>query len=306
MSMLNSPSRKFLLYLLLVLNKSPEQAEQLGHELNIPTISLAYLYGLKAAYPPPPNFNPSKPKGKATAAFLKACGITGLACQDEHTESALSLMLAPRLREVIESMLLCYAANDTIAAFLKKHFRVEYDSKVIDAYRRFVFDPNVETRPRLKAVLEMHACPTSRNGQPLPVAEQRALRDAWLNDARKLALSLPPVQETAEAVKLRLGFPPGHVDKAQTLKRIRDNALILCQINVIRGTTFSARVAVQLIDVATKATELLNEITDPSEKLRTELAGFKLLQSTGKLPHIDELGEHTVNLVDLDPKKQPS
>jgi hypothetical protein len=246
------------------------------------------LKRLRHKHPPPSNFQPRARQNLASQKFLRALGITKLFFPDATTRRAFDLLDSPKAREWVESFLLSGTTPPQISKILKHKLGKTYSVPVIEAFTSFFFDTSRLDRTGLKVAI-MERLKTRYGIDPKEDAAAR-------NDPRVAALTFPRTRAAARFLATRLGIPVSNANLREMMEELTVVAGLSSYEAVLAGSVADARRAHDLIQVACQAHELSRMCEIGTDAIYRAFSGLRLETDDSRIPHISELGEHTVDL----------
>jgi hypothetical protein len=226
----------------------------------------------------------------------------------EDAQRAVAVLGDRRAREFAETLIIAGAPVKVVAAALRRVLP-GVTEKSACLFERYFFDLAHLTRGDLRVLLALRADRDIEAAASEGAAAAAAVRRRWRFDPRQLAVDLPQGGPFAQLGLLAAGFDIPTRDPAALLRRIRDRAVLRATERVHRHSRRDAHTALALVELASKATDLIERVQDPQSRLLEDFRRAVLTTSDKRVPSIHELsptGQFTTDLAQVDSEESGS
>ena len=278
--------RGWLLYLLLS-EPANDRVRGILASDNLPCPEDVELAAMRAEHPPPRGFKPHDEKHVPSIAFLQKVGVESLFRKSPDAEHAVAILRRPASRQFVEALLIVGVPTAAIAKALKGYVHHEVSPKAVEIFRKFMFNVRAVGRSELTLLVQARvrlALERASSG-----ADDKAVRRAIKDDARTRACFLAATRLSCQAILLKLGFPPGRINLAETLDQLESVAAIRTGEAMLSGDSNDAREATAFAGILRQVRDIKETVAIPDLELRKQLQGFALRTNETPVVTMNEL-----------------
>lgn len=290
---LRSPAEFYIKHLLLWPDGySDEEVIQLLDDVGLDYIDQKYIERVRKGLKPPSPFYPLDASHSRSQRFLVKSGLFYIFQPDDDMKTALSLVKKPRAKEFIEAMSLSGAPTEYMKMTLKRQFSVTCTSKALERYLYFFWNMDLVDATQLRVLLQMRY--RDLNGEK---GYDKMLRNAYFQDARKVAADLPYSPTSSMLAQMRMGLRPGRVEVAVQMVEARKSAILKGLEALERDGPTDSQRGLNHFQSARILTELLEMVIKPDQDLYERVQAITLRTDAQRLPSLKELsdGQHTTD-----------
>lgn len=279
--------------------------KQVANALSLDFLGDWYLQYLRDQVVPPTPFYPENLRHKASQRFLVKEMLSKVYNPCDDMRAALRILQRPRIREVVETMVLSGAPDDSIVMALDVRMRFHVTAFAVQLFRHYFWDVSLLDSTEMRALLDLRHHGLLGDKDPTVAAQYAALRHARYRDPRVVAARLPVSPLAAMLAQVEAGVMPKNVDLAKIVEQTRLVASLRAWDSVMQGGPTGAQTAMGYSTVADIMNRIHETVVKPEEQLRADLQKISLATTPNKIPTLQQLtdGNHTTN-VHPDPKPE--
>lgn len=295
----HSPAEFYLKFLLSHPDKyNDEKIEGVCKELGIDWLGPRYIEKLKRQLHPPIPFYPEDPLHLPSQSFLRKEMISKIFNPDKSMRRALEILDKPRIRELVEALVISGAPHEELVRALNRRFNGGCSIEAIDLYRHYFWNIDLLDATEFRALLQLRFSATPSDLDQTSVQQSLALKRASFLDARMVASKLPASPITAILAQMQLGVLPKEIPIADVMTRTRDAAALRAYEAVMNGGPNGANMAQAFSMTASVMNEMIETVVKPEDKLNQELRGMLLKTDNKVVPLLQSVtgGAHTTEL----------
>lgn len=299
--MIRSPCEFYIKALLLdPTGYSPEVILERLYQEGLDPIGLSYIERVRLALPPTPvPFMPYDAQHKASKRYLRAEEIYEYFHRTEEMAIANKMLISPRVKEYLESMLLLGAPRDRIAHGARTMGAPYCTTEAVDTYAHFYWNTELVDSVQVRALVETRLHAFERSPDPGLKRLGESMKRALWHDPRRAASKLPRGPLSAVIAQIQMGHTPSKADKRRALEMIQSVLLARAYERAIdNGPDMPAQL--QATAGALEAFDrLLEKLSTPDLALREQLNSLAISTMGTSLPSIVTItkGRHTKDLV---------
>lgn len=263
-----------------------------------------YLDRLRVMLDPPFPFFPENRSHVPSRRFIRDEKIEQVFLDKDDMPTALKILERPRLREVVEVMMLSQAPMKAIVYGLKVRHKFECTELALKLYRHYFWNLDLVDTTETRAIVHRRFENVVNDQRSEIRGQYGVLHRLRSADPRVAASRLPSSPLTALMAQVQMGVAPGKISLAEVLESGRLMASLRALEAAATGGPVGAAMVLQYATGAKMLAELLDAAVKPEDQLRDELQAFRLKSSQEQVPLLTNLtkGHHTV---DLQPEPEP-
>jgi hypothetical protein len=300
-----SPSEYYIKYLVVHPDGyDNDRIRSICTRLDIEILGNWYLDQLRSTVRPPSPFFPQDPSHWPSQKFIQRECLRSIFAPNESMLKAQQILEKPRLRELVEVMVLSGAPSEAISRALAVRARYICDEHAITLYRHYFWDIDLLDSNEMRAFLKLRLDAVAGSNDPEIKAQYTHLTKSRYTDPRVVAARLPTSPLSALLSQVQMGVLPKGVHLQDVLESVRFMASLRALEASTVGGPQGAGDGQGYMVTADIANRLLETIVKPEDQLRKDLMNISLKLSGKTVPVIAELtgGRHTV---DLQPEPKP-
>lgn len=257
-----------------------------------------YLNDLRAAHKPPNPFLPADPTHAPTRVFLTKEMIRLAFYPDDAMKKALRILEKPRLRELVEVMVMSGAPTDATVYALELRHGFKCSEFAIALYRHYFWDIDLLDSNEMRALLRIKCDQVLSSPDPKVRQQYDALKKSFHSDPRVVAARMPVSPLTGMLAQISVGVMPKKLNIIDILEKVRMISGLRALEAALMGGPAGAQQGPAYMSMAEMASGILETAVKPEEQLRDELLNIALQSSTKTVPVISQLtgGSHTVDI----------
>lgn len=296
---LRSPAEFYIKYLLVRSPKAPvaEVVMELKR-LGLDYISEPYIGRVKEKIPLAPDpFFPEDMGHPASTKYVCALRIDRAFRQDAAMKGALELLEYPRIREFVESMLICGAPIHAIAQRTSAFGELHCSVGLIECFRHYFWNMNLFDSTSLRLLLKWRL-DNDTEKEPELKERKKLVMEQYYKDPRKMAADMPHSPLVASMVQQQMGFRASNRELAGMLLEARAMAVQRAlQSTYENGPNDSMKFA-NFVNGSRILTEVLELVVTPDDNLKEQFEAFRLKTDDKPVPTLAQLsaGQHTADL----------
>lgn len=273
--------------------------KEIAKELSLDYLGDWYIQWLRERLHPPTPFHPEDLTHAKSQKFLMGEGLVRAFHPNEHWFSVLRLLNKPRLREIVETMLLSRAPYAAISHALDARHGVKFSSEAVRLFKYYFWDIDLLGSMEMRALLDM------RNNGALAelddkdmLAQVASIKRMRHTDPRVVAARLPHTPLAAALAQLELGVLPKKMDLGVILEQTMSVALLRGAEATYNGGPLGASMSDSFFRSAETLHRLKSAVVNPEDKLRKDLKRISLATTDRRVPTVAQLtaGNHTTNV----------
>lgn len=257
-----------------------------------------YLNELRARARPPNPFLPGDQTHTPTRTFLIREMIQLAFYPDDPMKKALKILEKPRLRELVEVMIVSGAPTDATVYALEKRHRFSCSEYALALYRHYFWDIDLLDSNDMRALMRFKYEQVLDSPEPGVRKQYDALKKSFHSDPRVVASRLPASPITGMLAQLSVGVMPKGINVVDILGMVRLVSTMRALEASLIGGPVGAEQGPSYMSMAEMASRMLETVVKPEEQLRDELLNIALESSTATVPVVHQLtrGSHTVDI----------
>lgn len=300
----HSPCEYYIKYLV-VSGLSNEEVIRVCHSHDFPYLGNWYINRFREECVPPNPFLPNDPTHVPTRDFINREMIRLAYFPNDTMKRALEILDKPRIRELVEVMILSGAPHDAVVHALAVRSNFRCDEKVIDIYRHYFWEIDLLDSADMRALLKLKYDEVLNSNDPQIKYQYEALKKSFYDDPRVVASKLPVSPLSALVAQVSLGVMPKNINILDVLTQVRMmSALRAYQAAIVNGPS-SADQGASYMSMSNMAHQMMETVIKPEDQLRNDLMNIGLKTKAFETQVIAKLtdGKHTV---DLQPEPEPA
>lgn len=234
---------------------------------------------------------PFKPKIKSNVPsqdFLIEEGVFGLWHHNEHVKMALRIPQMPQVQEIVESLVLAGAPDDSLPPVLGRRFDVDFTREAMACYRHYFWNTVLCSRAELRELCYKQALEGSSDLSK-SVSDRKAIQKAYYKNPRVLAAELPTAPISVAQVQMLLGFMPARMDPYKLARMNYDMTLRRIAEELLQGGPRAAAATRDYSITLEKLGIQMETMTSPEEDLRAMMQTIQLETEPITTPTINQL-----------------
>jgi hypothetical protein len=251
---------------------------------------------------PPKGFRVGDESHRESNIFILKLGLDEIVSGTKAAELAVRILEHRRARELAETLLISGAPHEAIAGAVAPMI-AKVSPQAIQQFARLYFDLSRLTRGDVRVILDLRAERDVACAMLESAAAAAAVKRRHRFDPRRIAVDLPQGAPYAHVALLAGGVDVPASEPGVLLRRIRDRAVLRAAERVHGTAQRDADTTLTLVELALRATELMERVQDPQVNFMSELQRVTLRSSEGKLPTIHDLAGKNGFTVDLGPSE---
>jgi hypothetical protein len=295
-----SPSEYYLKYLIVHPDAYDDDdlLENICPELGLDALGHWYLDKLHQACEPPVPFHPHDSMHFVSQKFLRREKLHDAFQPSEGMKQARAILNRPRVRELIEVMMLSGAPDTAVEDALVFKFGFEIAPKCVKLYRHYFWNLELLDTTETRAILQMRFENVLDSKEPGVKAQYSSLSKNLYTDPRVSAARLPGSPLTALVAQIQMGVMPKGVNLAEVVEATRLMASMRTLESVAIGGPKGAEMASKFSATAESMHRMMETVIKPEEQLREDLAKIAMKSDPSRVPLLSELsgGQHTTDL----------
>ncbi len=272
--------------------------EGVAKTLSLDYLGESYLQAVRGRIRPPVPFLPEDRQHRASQRFLTKELLDKAFNPDADMTLALKILQTPRLRELVETMVISGAPDAAITMALKARYHKRYTESSVRYFKHYFWDISHLDTTQVRTLLELRFNGALRNATGPEAAQYAVANKLRHTDPRVVASRMPVSPLTALLAQMQLGILPKDVDLAKVVETTRMAATLRTMEATLQGGPAGVQMAQGFAIVADVMTRLMDSVVRPDEQLRKDLQKITVATTPGKLPLLAKLsgGHHTVSL----------
>lgn len=269
-----------------------------ARELGLDVLGDWYLLWLRQRCKPPSPFHPEDNDHAPSVKFKLREQIEFAYVPDEAMTRATRLVMQPRPRETVETMMLSGAPNEAIVHTLQKRYQFRCDDLTMRRYKHYFWNIELLDSTEMRALLDMRHNGVLNHPSKEVKEQYQSLNRMRYTDARTVAAKLPHTPVMALVAQMNAGVMPQRMDVAQVVDTAFKQAVAKVALHTGLGSPQDAQMAQSYSIVADVMKRLKDTVTNPEDQLREDLHRISVATTPNKVPTIRALtaGNHTVAL----------
>lgn len=257
-----------------------------------------YLNLLRARHKPPEPFRPNDVTDVPSRDFITSEMIRLAFFPNDTMNEAQKILERPRLRELVEVMILSGAPHGAIVYALRARHGYQCSSSAIDLYRHYFWDIDLLDSSDMRALLMLRYEKVAESRDPEIKWQYTALKKAYHNDPRVMAAKLPISPLSALMSQIQMGVMPKDLNVITILEGVRTMSSIRALESAFTGGSQGAGAGQGFMLMADLANKLLESVIKPEDALRADLQNIAMKTTATKVPILSQLtsGNHTTEL----------
>jgi hypothetical protein len=257
-----------------------------------------YINDIRARCRIPNPFRPEDPTHTPTREFLTREMIKLAFHPDDTMKKVLKILEKPRLREVVEVMVMSGAPTAATVYALEKRHRFICSEYAIGLYRHYFWDVDLLDSNEMRVLLKLKYEEVLSSTDPQIRLQYDSLKKTFHSDPRVVSSRLPMSPITGMLAQLSVGVMPKGLNVVEILEKVRLISLMRALESSLIGGPAGAEQGTSYMSMADIASRMLETVVKPEEQLRDELLNIALQSSSATVPVIHQLssGSHTVDI----------
>lgn len=292
-----SPCESYLKYLIVHPDGySNDDIRKIVRAQQLDFIGMPYLQRLRGSCVAPRPFYPEEENHRLSSRFLRRESLEAIFRPDEHMAVATNMLSHPRVKELVETMLISRSEYSWICAALK---RIGYlaTPESIGRYAQYYFNIDLIDRVELCTLLELRSYFASDSQDP----DEQMMGSVHLKisrgDPRRISAGMGSPANAMMLNVIRAGMLPSRLDVGRLVAATRIVSVVQAGEAADRGQPGMGK---DYALIAKMMTEILEQTGDPSKTVSEGIADLELMTDTAPTPHIKELSvEHTLDVQPL-------
>lgn len=279
--------------------------QSVAQELSLDLLGDWYMQWLRQRVKPPSPFYPEVSGHVPSERFMLREQITSAFVPDEAMERALRILCRPRIREVVETMMLSGAPNSAIVSAIGKRHQFRCDELAIKRYRHYFWNIELLDSVQMRALLDMRHSKVLDSLSKDVKNQYGSLHRMRHTDPRVVAAKLPHSPVAGLIAQMNAGVMPKRMDVAHIIDVAYTQALAkVAQHTTPTGGPQDAQLSNMYAMTADTMKRLKDAVGNPEDQLREDLHRIKVATTPSSVPTIRQLssGQHTT---DLQPEPKP-
>lgn len=295
----HSPSEYYLKYLLVhpacYLN---QYVKDVSVQLELDVLGDWYLGWLRDQLRPPAPFYPEDPGHEKSQRFLLKERLEQAFQPNGDMQRAMHLLGRPRVRELVETMVLSGAPDGAIANAAFVRFKFRCDDGTIKLYRHYFWNIELLTGTEMRALLDLRNSAMLDSTEPSMKNQYPSLNRMRHSDPRVVAARLPQSSLMGLIAQSKAGVMPKNTE----ISAMADLGYKQCMLKAIEaletGGPAQVMMAQQLVQTAEAFGRIRTTVANPEADMLRDLARIKMATTSRVVPTIQQLtgGNHTAQL----------
>lgn len=296
----HSPAENYLKYLIAHPSCYDDlYIQDVARELSLDVLGEWYLQWLRQRVRPPSPFYPEVSTHDPSARFLLREQLTFAFVPDEAMQRAMRIVCRPRIREVVETMILSGAPDNPVALAVGKRHQFRCDALAIQRFRHYFWNIELLDSVQMRALLDMRHSRVLDHHSKDVKNQYGSLHRMRYTDPRVLAAKLPHTPLMGLIAQMQAGVMPKRMDVAQLINAAYEQSLIkVAQHTHPNAGPQDAQLSNSFALTAESMRRLKDTVANPETELSEGLHRISVATTPAEVPTIKALtaGNHTTNL----------
>jgi hypothetical protein len=273
--------------------------QSIAQELSLDYLGDWYIQWLRERLRPPSPFYPEDLTHTKSQHFLMKEALVRPFHPDKNWSAVLRLLNKPRVREVVETMLLSQAPYTAIVHALDVRHSLKIAVEGVRLFKCYFWDIDLLDSMEMRALLDMrHSGVLAGAIDKDALAQLPSIKRMRHTDPRVVASRLPHTPLAAALAQLELGVMPRKMDLGLILDQAQTVTLLRGAEAAHNGGPLGATMSQSFFSSAETLQRLKGLVVNPEDKLRSDLKRISLATTQNKVPTLAQLtnGNHTTNV----------
>jgi hypothetical protein len=273
--------------------------QTIAQELSLDYLGDWYIQWLRERLRPPTPFYPEDLTHDKSQRFLMKESLVRPFHPDKNWSAVLRLLNKPRIREVVETMLLSQAPYAAIVHALDVRHSLKISVEGIRLFKSYFWDIDLLDSLEMRTLLDLRHSGALTNGNDKEALTQLpSIKRMRHTDPRVVASRLPHTPLAAALAQLELGVMPRKMDLGVILEQAQTVTLLRGAEAAHNGGPLGATMSQSFFNSAETLQRLKGLVVNPEDKLRSDLKRISLATTQNKVPTLAQLtnGNHTTNV----------
>lgn len=274
--------------------------KDIARELSLDYLGDWYVQWLRERLRPPTPFYPEDLTHSPSQHFLMRECLLRPFHPTPDWSSVLRILNKPRLREVIETMLLSDAPYSAISHAMDVRYSVAFSVESVRLFKLYFWDIDLLDSFEMRTLLDMRHSGVLGNIEAHKDAllQLPSIKRMRHTDPRVIAARMPHTPLAAALAQLELGVMPKKMDLAVLLEQAQFTTLLRATEAAHNGGPVGATMSQAFFAAAESVQRLKAAVVNPEDKLRSDLKRISLATTSKKVPTLAQLtnGNHTTNV----------